>query len=136
MTPNFLRSNLRRAVAVLSVALVAVTTVAVAPDRADAQEPRELVQTKTLDNGLEVIVLSDPSLPIVTIEVAVKNGAFTEPPEFNGPARIETDANVGGFFYRPLLPVKNQGKVWKIDPLLGSHTNATAQLSRAVLRQK
>jgi zinc protease len=84
MTQNFLRTNARRIIAVLSVALVAAASVVAFPEGADAQEPREVVQTKTLDNGLEVIVLSDPSLPIVTIEVAVKNGAFTEPPKFNG----------------------------------------------------
>ncbi|CAN5244913.1 pitrilysin family protein [soil metagenome] len=39
---------------------------------------------KILSNGLEVIVLSDPSVPIVTVEMAVRNGSFTEPPELNG----------------------------------------------------
>ncbi len=39
---------------------------------------------KTLPNGLEVIVLQDPSVPIVTVELAVRNGSFTEPPELNG----------------------------------------------------
>ena len=40
--------------------------------------------TKTLPNGLEVIVLQDSSVPIVTAEMAVRNGSFTEPPELNG----------------------------------------------------
>src|SRR5690606_14920374 len=35
-------------------------------------------------NGLEVIVLYDPSVPIVTVELDVRNGSFTEPPELNG----------------------------------------------------
>ena len=39
---------------------------------------------KTLPNGLEVIVLRDPSVPLATIELAVRNGSFTEPPEYNG----------------------------------------------------
>ena len=39
---------------------------------------------KTLANGLEVIVLPDASVPIVTVEIAVRNGSFTEPPELNG----------------------------------------------------
>lgn len=39
---------------------------------------------KTLPNGLEVIVLQDSSVPIVTVELAVRNGSFTEPPEFHG----------------------------------------------------
>lgn len=39
---------------------------------------------KTLANGLEVIVLPDSSVPLVTVELAVRNGSFTEPPELNG----------------------------------------------------
>lgn len=39
---------------------------------------------KVLSNGLEVIVLPDASVPIVTVELAVRNGSFTEPPELNG----------------------------------------------------
>ncbi len=38
----------------------------------------------TLDNGLEVLVVENHLTPIVTIEIAVKNGSFTEPPENNG----------------------------------------------------
>lgn len=39
---------------------------------------------KVLANGLEIIVLPDASVPIVTVELAVRNGSFTEPPELNG----------------------------------------------------
>jgi zinc protease len=39
---------------------------------------------KTLVNGFEVIVLPDSSVPLVTVEIAVRNGSFTEPLEFNG----------------------------------------------------
>ena len=37
-----------------------------------------------LDNGLEVLVCENHLTPIVTIEIAVKNGSFTETPELNG----------------------------------------------------
>jgi zinc protease len=39
---------------------------------------------RQLSNGLEVVVLEDHSVPLVTVEMAVKNGSFTEPPELNG----------------------------------------------------
>jgi zinc protease len=39
---------------------------------------------KTLPNGLEVIVFPDPGLPVISVEIAVRNGSFTEPPELNG----------------------------------------------------
>jgi len=37
-----------------------------------------------LDNGLKVIVIENPIVPLATIEIAVRNGAFTEPPEYAG----------------------------------------------------
>ncbi len=42
------------------------------------------ITTKTLANGMEIIVLPDASVPLVTIEFAVRNGSFTESPELNG----------------------------------------------------
>ena len=39
---------------------------------------------KRLANGLDVIVLEDHSIPLVTVELAVRNGSLTEPPELNG----------------------------------------------------
>ncbi len=47
------------------------------------QQQTQLVN-HVLANGLEVIVLEDTSVPLVTIELAVKNGSYTEPPELNG----------------------------------------------------
>lgn len=42
------------------------------------------IVTKTLANGLEIIVLADSSIPLVTVEMDVRNGSFTEPAEYNG----------------------------------------------------
>lgn len=47
------------------------------------QQQAKLVN-RILANGLEVIVLEDHSIPLVTCELAVRNGSFTEPPELNG----------------------------------------------------
>ncbi len=62
------------------------TNAALAQTPAAAKRPDYAVPfvSKTLPNGLEVIVLSDPSVPIVTVELAVRNGSFTESPEFHG----------------------------------------------------
>ncbi len=61
------------------------------PAQATAATPAKIKQSsevpfvnKVLPNGLEVIVLPDASVPIVTVELAVRNGSFTEPPELNG----------------------------------------------------
>src|SRR5258707_9868419 len=47
-------------------------------------KPTSDIASKVLANGLEIVVLEDHSVPIVTIELAVRNGSFTEPPELNG----------------------------------------------------
>src|ERR1051326_4123913 len=54
-----------------------------AAQQAPIAEAAPLVN-KVLPNGLEIIVLEDHSVPIVTCELAVRNGSFTEPPDLNG----------------------------------------------------
>ncbi len=63
-----------RLVTVLFLLAVAVTAAA---DKAHWQSAK-------LKNGLLVIVIENHSIPLVTVEIAVKNGSYTEPPEFNG----------------------------------------------------
>src|SRR5215213_2453996 len=58
---------------------------ATAPAAAPATRlPEAKIFSQVLPNGLEVIILEDHSIPLVTIELAVKNGSYTEPPELNG----------------------------------------------------
>ncbi len=42
------------------------------------------ITTHVLDNGLEVIVVENHSVPLVTVELDVKNGSYTESPEYDG----------------------------------------------------
>lgn len=65
------------------------TAQAPAPQRGARQSSAPLAEappfvSKVLPNGLEVIVLEDHSIPLVTVDLAVRNGSFTEPPELNG----------------------------------------------------
>ena len=39
---------------------------------------------KKLNNGLEVLVIEDANVPLATIEITVKNGAYTEDKDYNG----------------------------------------------------
>jgi zinc protease len=55
-----------------------------APAKASSARRTPDIASKVLPNGLEVVVFEDHSVPIVTIELAVRNGSFTEPPELNG----------------------------------------------------
>ena len=59
----------------------AATATTVKPPAAPYEIP---ISVKTLANGMQIIVLPDSSVPLVTIELAVRNGSFTEPPELNG----------------------------------------------------
>lgn len=71
-------STTARAIAIAGLLVTA------APTLAAAQNAGENIKTKTLANGLEIIVIEDHSVPLITVEIVVKNGAYTEPPEFNG----------------------------------------------------
>src|SRR5262245_7196958 len=42
------------------------------------------LSSKKLANGLEVIVIENHAVPLVTIEIAVRGGSIVENPEFNG----------------------------------------------------
>jgi zinc protease len=42
------------------------------------------IQRQVLPNGLEVIVVENRGVPLVTIEVDVRNGSFTQGPQFEG----------------------------------------------------
>lgn len=48
-----------------------------------AQKPANFFTTR-LDNGLEVLVVEDRTVPLATVEITTKNGSYTESPEFNG----------------------------------------------------
>ena len=37
-----------------------------------------------LDNGLEVLVIEDNTVPLATVEIVVRNGSYTEDSSFNG----------------------------------------------------
>jgi zinc protease len=51
--------------------------------RAQSGLPSNIFFTK-LENGLQVLVLEDASVPLATVEIAVHNGAFTEDTAYNG----------------------------------------------------
>ncbi len=46
-------------------------------------QPSQILQ-HTCKNGLTVLVVESHAVPLVTIEIAAKNGSMTEPPDYNG----------------------------------------------------
>ena len=63
---------------------------ALAPMQARGQraELAKIIQRKVLANGLEVIVVENHGVPLATIEIDVKNGSFTQTPEYEGLAHM------------------------------------------------
>lgn len=70
--------------------LVVFATVLLAPSILGAQraELEKIIQRRVLSNGLEVIVVENHGVPLATIEVDVKNGSFTQSPEYAGLAHM------------------------------------------------
>jgi zinc protease len=64
-------------------AWVASAAFAAVPANAQNDLPDNFHYT-TLKNGLEVLVIEDASVPLATIEIVVRNGAYCEPPEYDG----------------------------------------------------
>ena len=75
---------------------------------------------RVLANGLEVIVLEDHSVPLVTIELAVRNGSFTEPPELNGLSHLYEH-----MFFKSNRAVANQEEYLRTIGQLGITYNGT-----------
>lgn len=48
------------------------------------QGPEGNIHFKKLANGLEIIVVKDNTVPLVTLEIACRNGSFTETDSYNG----------------------------------------------------
>jgi len=51
-------------------------------------ELEKVIRRKVLANGLEVIVVENHGVPIATLEIDVRNGAFTQSPEYAGLAHM------------------------------------------------
>jgi zinc protease len=76
---------------VLAAALVGGAVSATIPSLLPAQSRAELgkvLRRKVLTNGMEVIVVENHGVPIATLEINVRNGAFTQSPEYAGLAHM------------------------------------------------
>ncbi len=71
-----------RTISPAAAALISAGALTAASAVALAAPP--VIQEHTGPNGLTVLVAENHSLPLVTIEIAAKNGSMTEPPDYNG----------------------------------------------------
>jgi zinc protease len=82
------RGGLRRAGRWARRAAVVLLSVAPAFALAQRAELEKIIQRRVLPNGLEVIVVENHGVPLATVEVTVRNGSFTQPPEYAGLAHM------------------------------------------------
>ena len=105
----------------LAVAMILTVTFGVQAFASDGMN----ISTKMLDNGLEVIVVENHAVPLVTIEICVKNGAYTEPPEYDGLSHLYEH-----MFFKANEVISNQPDFLERLRELGASWNGTTSEER------
>lgn len=80
---------------------------------------------ETLPNGLQVLVIENSKVPLATIEIAVKNGAYTEGPEFSGLSHLFEH-----MFFKANRDYPDQASFLKRTQQLGAIWNGTTDVER------
>ena len=97
----------------------------IAPLALGAQSSSIGVQSKKLPNGLEVLVIENHAVPIVTVELDVKNGAYTEGPEFSGLSHLYEH-----MFFKANKTIPSQEAYLRRLNQLGAQWNGTTSEER------
>ena len=88
-------------------------------------ELEKIIQRKVLANGLEVIVVENHGVPLATIEIDVKNGSFTQSPEYEGLAHMYEH-----MFFRANSKYPEPNQFWDKASDLGAVFNGTTAEER------
>lgn len=83
------------------------------------------IHSRTLGNGLEVIVVENHAVPLVTVELDVKNGAYTETPEFDGLSHLYEH-----MFFKANRTIPSQERYLERVNELGAVFNGTTSTER------
>ena len=80
-------ATIRRAITALTLV---TSTLFASPVRVEAQRSdlEKIIQRRVLPNGLEVIVVENHGVPLATVEIDVRNGSFTQTPDYAGLAHL------------------------------------------------
>ncbi len=78
-----------------------------------------------LKNGLDVIVVENPIVPLATVEINVHNGSFTEPPEYNGLSHLYEH-----MFFKANEEIPNQERFLERGRELGMSWNGSTSEER------
>jgi zinc protease len=105
-------------------ATLAILASVLAPMHAWGQraELEKIIQRKVLSNGLEVIVVENHGVPLATIEIDVKNGSFTQSPEYEGLAHMYEH-----MFFRANSEYPEPNQFWDRASDLGAVFNGTTR---------
>lgn len=83
------------------------------------------IYSKELPNGLQIVVIENPVVPLVTIELNVRNGSYTEPPEYNGLSHLYEH-----MFFKANALIPTQEKYLERVQELGMSWNGTTSEER------
>ncbi|MEO6528888.1 MAG: pitrilysin family protein [Gemmatimonadaceae bacterium] len=83
------------------------------------------VRDTTLSNGLHVIVVESHAVPLVTVELDVKNGSYTQAPEYEGLAHLYEH-----MFFKANKTIPSQEKYLQRMRQLGGSWNGTTSEER------
>lgn len=116
------RKGVLRYCATLALSLLAAAPVQAWGQRAELEK---IIQRKVLPNGLEVIVVENHGVPLATVEIDVKNGSFTQSPEYEGLAHMYEH-----MFFRANSKYPEPNQFWDRASDLGAVFNGTTQEER------
>ena len=117
--------RLRSASSSVAAALALLTGVLVTPLTAQRADLERVIKRAVLRNGLEVIVVENHGIPIATVELNVKNGAFTQRPEYEGLAHMYEH-----MFFKASKAYPNAEAFGQRSAELGARYNGTTQEER------
>lgn len=113
------RKGVLRYCATVVLLLASLTPVHAWGQRAELEK---IIQRKVLPNGLEVIVVENHGVPLATVEIDVKNGSFTQSPEFEGLAHMYEH-----MFFRANSKYPEPNQFWDRASDLGAVFNGTTR---------
>ena len=103
-----------------ALALAALPALSHAQARAAAEQGKYGINWTTLSNGMDIIAVENHALPLVTVEIVVKNGAYTEPPELDGLSHLYEH-----MFFKGNAVLPNQERYMERLTELGASWNGT-----------
>jgi zinc protease len=104
--------------------LLTLSVVAALSSAAQPRLPKDYYWQR-FDNGLQVVVIENHKVPLATIEIAVKNGAYTEGPEYSGLSHLFEH-----MFFKANKDYPNQETFLKRTQQLGAIWNGTTGFER------